>query len=73
MILHDSRESGTHRAQGCVYGNSEVTSVQYHPTSPDWFVTGDTRGEVSLRDTRMAFGGSVRVGQGVVQNVSGFI
>jgi WD repeat-containing protein 22 len=30
--------------------------VQYHPTMEHIFVTGDRRGNVCLRDTRMAFG-----------------
>lgn len=47
-----------------------MTGVQYHPTAPNLFVTGDTRGEVVLRDMRLAFGEGSRNHQGVVQTVS---
>ncbi len=70
ILLHDSRESESHRAQGYIYGSSDATSVQYHPTTPDLFVAGNSREQVALRDARMAFGEGSKYGQGVVQTVS---
>lgn len=53
---------------------SEITAVQYHPTMPHLFVTGDKAGNVCLRDVRMAFGprGS-RSKEGIVQRVSSWL
>lgn len=57
-------------AQARMQQTSEITAVQYHPSMPHLFVTGDKAGNVYLRDVRMAFGprGS-RSQEGVVQRV----
>ncbi|KAJ3969032.1 WD40 repeat-like protein [Lentinula raphanica] len=58
VIQHDARiqfPTNT-RAADILQIASEVTSVQFHPTMEHLFVTGDIRGDVCLRDTRMAFG-----------------
>lgn len=69
--MHDSRaESQLTRAQGTLRHDAEFTGVQYHPTMPHIFATSDNRGQVCLRDTRMAFGPlSQRSQSGIVQTV----
>ncbi|KAH9841355.1 WD40 repeat-like protein [Rhodofomes roseus] len=69
IIMHDMRaESTLTRAQGTLQHDSEFTSVQFHPEMPHIFVTSDNRGEMCLRDTRMAFGPkSRRRDKGIVQ------
>ncbi|KZT64278.1 WD40 repeat-like protein [Daedalea quercina L-15889] len=48
--------------------DAEFTSVQFHPEMFHIFVTSDNRGEVCLRDTRMAFGpNSRRRNKGIVR------
>lgn len=71
IIMHDARaESQFTRAQGILQHDAEFTSVQYHPTMPHIFATSDNRGEICLRDSRMAFGPlSRRSRQGIVQTV----
>lgn len=58
------------RAQATLQQSSELCGVQYHPTMPHIFVTGDKAGDVCLRDVRMAFGPlHSRSNEGVVQKV----
>ena len=58
------------KAQATLQNTSEFTSVQYHPTIPHIFVTGDKVGYAHLRDMRMAFGPlSSRSQEGIVQTV----
>ncbi|TFK40763.1 WD40 repeat-like protein [Crucibulum laeve] len=66
---YDSRSSNrAARAQDTMQLMSEVTGVQYHPIMDNIFVTSDNKGQVCLRDERMAFGPlTQRSGQGVVQ------
>ncbi|EPS96551.1 hypothetical protein FOMPIDRAFT_1032367 [Fomitopsis schrenkii] len=68
-ILHDMRAASTlTRAQGTLQHDAEMTCVQFHPEMEHIFVTGDIRGELCLRDTRMAFGPkSRRLNKGVVR------
>jgi len=50
---------------------SEATGVRYHPVMEHIFATSDSRGQVCLRDSRMAFGPLTgRTRQGIVQLVS---
>ena len=73
-MLHDGRAgSRTTRAQATVQNTCEFTGVQYHPTIPHLFVTGDKKGKAYLRDMRMAFGSlSSRSQEGIVQTVCWF-
>ena len=66
ILLHDMRVNGTN-AQGRIHGRPSFTSVQYHPTLTNLFVTGDSLGEVVLRDWRIASGSSASSRRGVVQ------
>jgi len=68
IILHDVRTpSRRARAQNVLQHNIDFTSVQYHPNMPHIFVTSDIRGEICLRDSRMAFGpSSQRSNKGIV-------
>ncbi|KAI0789582.1 WD40-repeat-containing domain protein [Abortiporus biennis] len=66
ILLHDSRVTSTNRAQGTLETKFELTSVQFHPVMHDLFVTGDARGDVCLKDARMAFDTSVK-SKGTVQ------
>ncbi|KAH8104670.1 WD40-repeat-containing domain protein [Cristinia sonorae] len=59
--MHDTRVGG-HDAQGVLTMAADFTSVQYHPTTPNLFVTGTNTGGVCLRDVRNSFGhGDARV------------
>ena len=59
------------RAQNILQHTSEITCVQYHPVMTNIFATSDNRGQVCLRDVRMAFGpASQRRNEGIVQRVS---
>lgn len=71
VLLHDGRVgNGMTDAQATIQNTSEFTSVQYHPTIPHLFVTGDKTGNAYLRDVRMAFGPlSARSQNGIVQAV----
>ncbi|KAL4250057.1 DDB1- and CUL4-associated factor 8-like protein [Abortiporus biennis] len=66
ILLHDSRVTSTNGAQGTLETKFELTSVQFHPVMHDLFVTGDARGDVCLKDARMAFDTSVK-SKGTVQ------
>lgn len=68
---HDGRVNGrSARAQDTIQIESEVTGLEFHPIMEHIFVSSDSRGNVCLRDARMAFGPLVdRTGQGVVQVV----
>lgn len=71
VILHDMREARRYsRAQSVLQHTAELTCVEYHPIMTDIFATSDSRGQVCLRDVRMAFGpASRRRDQGVVHQV----
>ncbi|KAF9061447.1 WD40-repeat-containing domain protein [Rhodocollybia butyracea] len=60
IIQHDSRikhsTNPTPRAADIIQLVTEVTSVKFHPTVDHLFATSDSKGNVCLRDTRMAFG-----------------
>lgn len=72
ILLHDGREVNTMTRAQCTLQNScEFTDVKYHPFSDQLFATSDGRGQVCLRDARMAFGPLVsRTREGVVRVVS---
>ncbi len=72
IILHDMRASPQHtRTERIFQHNAELTCVQYHPTMANIFATSDDRGQVCLRDGRMAFGPlSKRREEGIVHKVS---
>ncbi|KAF5340637.1 hypothetical protein D9611_007483 [Ephemerocybe angulata] len=55
---YDARVSSTSGAplEGILQLQSEITGVEYHPRMEHLFVTSDNRGNVCLRDERMAFG-----------------
>jgi DDB1- and CUL4-associated factor 5 len=74
-MLHDSRtENRTTRAQSTLQNNIEFTDVKSHPVSEHLFATSDARGEVCLRDSRMAFGPLVnRTREGIVRVVSNVV
>ena len=58
------------RTQRVLQHRTELTCIQYHPTIPNLFATSDNRGDVCLRDVRMAFGPlSQRRNEGVVHKV----
>ncbi|KAI5997409.1 WD40-repeat-containing domain protein [Pisolithus albus] len=69
IILHDARvDRRSSRAQGIYQHTTEVTGVQAHPVMEHIFATSDLRGQVCLRDSRMAFGPlSTRSNEGIVQ------
>jgi len=69
IILHDTRaDSRLTRAQGTLQHDAEFTGVQFHPNMHHIFATSDNRGQLCLRDCRMAFGPlSQRRQNGVVQ------
>jgi WD repeat-containing protein 22 len=56
-MLHDGRaESRMTRAQGTLQQAAEFSGAFFHPRMEHLFATSDVRGNVRLRDTRMAFG-----------------
>ncbi|KAN0129519.1 WD40 repeat-like protein [Lactarius tabidus] len=57
IMLHDGR-AGSHmtRAQGTIQQAAEFSGAFFHPRMEHLFATSDVRGNVRLRDTRMAFG-----------------
>jgi hypothetical protein len=71
VIIHDSRADNRQSlAQRTIQENAELTGVQFHPETPDMFVTSAGSGMVCLRDARMAFGPrSQRSNGGIVQTV----
>ncbi|KAH9980092.1 WD40-repeat-containing domain protein [Lactifluus volemus] len=57
IMLHDGRaESRMTPAQGTLQQAAEFSGAFFHPRMEHLFVTSDIRGNVRLRDTRMAFG-----------------
>ncbi|KAJ3934281.1 MAG: WD40 repeat-like protein [Lentinula lateritia] len=58
IIQHDARLSFSPniRTADIIQLTAEVTSVQFHPTVENLFITSDSDSNVCLRDTRMAFG-----------------
>ncbi|CAL1712958.1 unnamed protein product [Somion occarium] len=67
ILLHDFRAGNQSRAQGHLFGGPGFTGVQYHPIMPNLFLTGDSLGEVILRDIRMSFDSYTLDRQGVIQ------
>jgi WD repeat-containing protein 22 len=70
-MLHDGR-AGSHmtRAQGTIQQAAEFSGAFFHPRMEHLFATSDVRGNVRLRDTRMAFGPlRQRTNDGVVLKV----
>lgn len=70
-MLHDGR-AGSHmtRAQGTLQQAAEFSGAFFHPRMEHLFATSDVRGNVRLRDTRMAFGPlRQRTNDGVVLKV----
>ncbi|KAI6020658.1 WD40 repeat-like protein [Pisolithus microcarpus] len=69
IILHDARvDRRSSSAQGIYQHTTEFTGVQAHPVMEHVFATSDSRGQVCLRDSRMAFGPlSTRSNEGIVQ------
>ncbi|THH11146.1 hypothetical protein EW145_g844 [Phellinidium pouzarii] len=56
IALHDTRiQDSSTRPSGVLENSCELTDVQYHPQSDKSFLTTDVRGNVCLRDMRMAF------------------
>lgn len=56
-MLHDARtESRMTRAQATLQQTAEFSGALFHPRMEHLFATSDVRGNVRLRDTRMAFG-----------------
>jgi DDB1- and CUL4-associated factor 5 len=56
-MLHDGRaESRMTRAQGTLQQAAQFSGAFFHPHMEHLFATSDVRGNVRLRDTRMAFG-----------------
>jgi DDB1- and CUL4-associated factor 5 len=57
VMLHDGR-AGSHMtpAQGTLQQAAEFSGAFFHPRMEHLFATSDARGNVRLRDTRMAFG-----------------
>ena len=59
------------RAQGTLQQAAEFTSAFFHPRMEHLFATSDVRGNVQLRDTRMAFGPlRQRTNDGIVLKVT---
>jgi len=57
VMLHDARtESRMTRAQATLQQAAEFSGAFFHPRMEHLFATSDVRGNVRLRDTRMAFG-----------------
>ena len=70
-MLHDGRtDSHMTRAQGTLQQAAEFSGAFFHPHMEHLFATSDVRGNVRLRDTRMAFGPlRQRTNDGVVLKV----
>ncbi|KAI9507367.1 WD40 repeat-like protein [Russula earlei] len=58
IMLHDGRAGShmTRSAQSTLEQAAEFSGVSFHPRTEHLFATSDVRGNVRLRDTRMAFG-----------------
>jgi hypothetical protein len=71
VMLHDGRaESHMTHAQGTLQQAAEFSGAFFHPRMEHLFATSDVRGNVRLRDTRMAFGPlRQRTKEGIVQKV----
>lgn len=72
VMLHDGRAgSRMTRAQGTLQQAAEFSGAFFHPRMEHIFVTSDVRGNVRLRDTRMAFGPlHQRTKEGIVLKVN---
>lgn len=70
-MLHDGRaESRMTRAQATLQQAAEFSGAFFHPRMEHLFATSDVRGNVRLRDTRMAFGSQrQRPKEGIVLKV----
>lgn len=71
-MLHDGRaESSMTRAQATMQQAAEFSGAFFHPLMEHLFATSDVRGNVRLRDTRMAFGPlRQRTKEGIVVKVT---
>jgi hypothetical protein len=71
-MLHDARtESRMTRAQATLRQAAEFSGAYFHPRMEHLFATSDVRGNVRLRDTRMAFGPMrQRTKDGIVHKVT---
>ena len=59
------------RAQGILQQAAEFSGAFFHPRAEHLFATSDVRGNVRLRDTRMAFGPlRQRTNDGIVLKVT---
>ena len=58
IMLHDGRAGSSRvtRAQATLQQAAEFSGAFFHPLMEHLFATSDVRGNVRLRDTRMAFG-----------------
>ena len=72
VMLHDARtESSMTRAQATLQQAAEFSGAFFHPRMEHLFATSDVRGNVRLRDTRMAFGPMrQRTKDGIVHKVT---
>ncbi|KAE9408863.1 WD40 repeat-like protein [Gymnopus androsaceus JB14] len=73
IITHDLRVNSSNnpitRAADIIQLATEVTSTKFHPTIEHLFITADAKGNVCLRDTRMAFGPrKSRTNNGIVRS-----
>jgi hypothetical protein len=71
-MLHDARtDSRMTRAQATLQQAAEFSGAFFHPRMEHLFATSDVRGNVRLRDTRMAFGPiRQRTKDGIVHKVT---
>ena len=67
VILNDTRTS---EVSGKIINTTEFTDVKYHPQIDNLFLTCDNRGNLCLRDARMAFSSPSSYSGGVVMKVS---
>ncbi|TFK52332.1 WD40 repeat-like protein, partial [Heliocybe sulcata] len=56
IVLHDSRDQTLTRAHATLFHEAEFSDVKWHPGMEHIFATSDSKGQVCLRDKRMAFG-----------------
>jgi len=72
VMLHDARaERRITRAQATLQQAAEFSGAFFHPRMEHLFATSDVRGNVRLRDTRMAFGPlHQRTKEGIVHKVT---
>lgn len=72
IMLHDARtESRMTPAAATLEQSAEFSGAFFHPRMEHLFATSDARGNVRLRDTRMAFGPMhQRTKDGIVHKVT---